>query len=287
MTNKHNKKRNVGIIYELLLRHMSNCLIEKDYKNLSIATKLIEKRFHKKSELYKEFRLFNAIANTHIDKTELISGVLTEAKAACKNINKAKLIKEKSALIKDINYNIKDRNFYYRNIPNYVDYANIQNLLNEWQKINPSITKLVEFESKIIDWLKKPKESSSLNNISETLENNNKSDKLVFKIMSEKFNKKYNSLNAMQKEIIKNYAFYKEKNSNLLKETLVENKKMCLKEIDLFEKNNSNKFLSNKINTVKDKIMELNTDSIDEKSIVKFLTLTNLLVELKSGDINE
>ena len=59
--NKHNKKRNIGIIYELLLRHMSHALIEGNKKQIKEATNIIERRFNKKSELYKEFRLFNAL----------------------------------------------------------------------------------------------------------------------------------------------------------------------------------------------------------------------------------
>ena len=45
---KHNKKRNVGIIYELMLRHISNCLIEGDMKSVRVATKILEKRLEMK-----------------------------------------------------------------------------------------------------------------------------------------------------------------------------------------------------------------------------------------------
>ena len=40
---KHNKKRNVGIVYELLLNHISTKLLEGRKKDARIATKLIEK----------------------------------------------------------------------------------------------------------------------------------------------------------------------------------------------------------------------------------------------------
>ena len=42
---KHNKKRNVGIIYELLLKHISTKLLEGNKKDAKIATRLIEKHF--------------------------------------------------------------------------------------------------------------------------------------------------------------------------------------------------------------------------------------------------
>ena len=61
---KHNKKRNVGLIYELLLRHLSSRIIVNDKKGAKIATAILEKHFSKGSELYKEFRLFNALAKS-------------------------------------------------------------------------------------------------------------------------------------------------------------------------------------------------------------------------------
>ena len=48
---KHNKKRNIGIMYELLLRHISVKLIENDKKGAEKATRIIETRFSKGTEL--------------------------------------------------------------------------------------------------------------------------------------------------------------------------------------------------------------------------------------------
>ena len=54
---KHNKKRNVGIVYELLLKHISTKLLEGNKKEAKIATRLIEKHFKKGTELRSEERL--------------------------------------------------------------------------------------------------------------------------------------------------------------------------------------------------------------------------------------
>ena len=45
---KHNKKRNIGLIYELFLRHMSKCIVEDDKRKLKIATNVVSKNFDKK-----------------------------------------------------------------------------------------------------------------------------------------------------------------------------------------------------------------------------------------------
>ena len=43
MANKHNKKRNIGLIYELFLKHISDCLVEGRISDLKKATKIMEK----------------------------------------------------------------------------------------------------------------------------------------------------------------------------------------------------------------------------------------------------
>ena len=111
------------------------------------------------------------------------------------------------------------------------------------------------------------------------------SDRLVLKIMTEKFNQRYNEgLTSDQKTIIENYVFYKGKNDQKLIEFLNRKKSETIKAINIFEDNTSNKYLLKKIDDVRHKINEVNADNIDDKSVVKFLTLTKLIDELKKGE---
>jgi hypothetical protein len=278
---KHNKKRNIGIIYELLLRHMSNALIEGNKKEIKYATSLIEKRFNKKSEVYKEFRLFNALAKLNISTTEIAAAVLTESKQSCKRINSKKLEKEKSDLIRDINYNIasNDSKFYYRSIENYKDLGIIQIAINEWKKGDMSnFKKLVEIEEKIINVLSKKKKTITYEDHSSALKES-KSDRLVYKIMSNKINEKYSNMSINQKKILQAYALGVKDNNYLVK-ILKENKKLCIKKINEFQLENDNKYLRNSIKEVKSKISKLNPVDINDKSIIKFLTVSKLIDEL-------
>ena len=84
---KHNKKRNVGIIYELLLSNITNNLLEGKKSKAKITTKIIEKHFKKGTELYKEFRLFNALSKSHVTNTHVVASILNEAKIASKQLN--------------------------------------------------------------------------------------------------------------------------------------------------------------------------------------------------------
>lgn len=281
---KHNKKRNIGIVYELLLRHISNSLIENNISEVKTATKIIEKHFNKNTELFKEFRLVNALINSDVKNTEVAAAIMTEAKEAARRTDKNAIEKEKSSLIRDINYKIKDKNFYYRNVPNYVDYANVQNLVNEWRKKDRSdLKKLVELESKAINILLSEKNQIQKDAFSEKKSLDAKqSDRLVVKLMTEKINAKYTSMSPDQKEIIKNYALYNNaENTSKLVSFLKEQKQRCLDKVTDFEKTNDNQFIHRKISAVKEKITQLNEHDVTDKSIVKFMTLSDLVLELE------
>ncbi len=55
MTKKHNKKRNVGIVYEQLLRYISTKIIENRQDMSKKAVKILEKRFNKEQNFIKNF----------------------------------------------------------------------------------------------------------------------------------------------------------------------------------------------------------------------------------------
>ena len=277
---KHNKKRNIGILYELLLNYISSNLVEGNKREAKKATKIIERHLNKHKELYKEFRLFNAIAQTKASDTHIVASILTEAKHAVRNnINFKKVDLEKSQLIRDINYNLS-KDFYYTNIPEYRKLGTIQLAINEWKKSSPDIKKLVEFETKIGQlMLSKKDESKTSQDI-----NLNHSDRLVLKIMTEKFNKKYTGgLSGDQKKIIKNYVFYSDKNSSVLREFFQKKKLEALESLENFEDRSDNKFLLKKVDSVREKINEVSIEQIDDANVIKFLSLTKLIQEIKKG----
>lgn len=281
----HNKKRNVGIVYELLLNYVSNSIVEGRVKDVKKATKIIEKRFAKGTELYKEFRLFNALAKTTASDTHIVASILSEAKLAARNCNSKSLDREKSSLIKDINYKLNDKDFYYRSVSNYRDYATIQQLLNEWRKKDTqNLQRLIEFEKKVGELLLTEKKKYSIDTEKARLDAS-KSDKLVLKLMTEKLNKKYSSeLSSDEKDIIKNYVFYYDENQEYLKEYLSNRKDSALVLLENFEDVENNKILVEKVDKVRQKIEDLNVKKINDNTVIKFLTITKLINELKRSE---
>ena len=283
MPKAHNKKRNVGIIYELLLRHVSSCLIEGKNKEAQKALDILQKRFSQDTELYKEFRLFNALVKSTVTNTSVAAAILTEAKSAARRTDSQKLDREKSFLIKEINYSLNDSNFYKRHVPNYKTYASIQVLLNSWRKKDASdLTQMVIYESKVIDHLLSEKKDT------EILEEQVDPDVnvLVIKILTEKFNKKYGEkLNEEQKELIKFYVFsLEEETQETLSGFLTELKSQTLEKVIKFKDTTDNDVILEKIDEVRNKINNLPTEEIDDQSISRYLAVSRLSYEL-TGDL--
>ena len=274
---KHNKKRNVGIIYQLLLTHISTKLLEGQKRDAKIATKLIEKHFKKGTELYREFRLFNALANSDITHTHRVASILNEAKTASRNLNQNKLESEKSNLLRDINYKINDKTFYHRSISDYRDLGLVQLALNEWRKDDRDIKRLVDFETRLGELMLREK-----NKINEEKYDASHSDRLVLKIMTEKFNQRYGEeLTSDQKTIIESYVFLSDKKPQKLQRFFEEKKIEALGSLENFEETSDNRYLLSKLDEVKNKIESLPTDKINDMSVVKFLTLTKMINEIK------
>ena len=270
---KHNKKRNVGLVYEMLLQYITENLINENQKAAKKAIKLIERRFDKSKELYKEFRLFNALISSTVSGTHIAASILSEAKEASKRFNEKQLDREKSLLIKDINHILKDNNFFHRRVKEYKMYATIQTLLNEWRKKDMSnLAKVINYESQVVEWLiddKKVVQNKEL--ISE-----NNSDKLVLNLMAKKINHKYNkTLSDEQKLIIKNYAFLQEDHEKL-KSYLSNIKRKTLTELNEFKKNCENDVLLEKFDLVFEKIHNLPEIAIDDSIVTQYLVISNL-----------
>jgi len=285
MLKSHNKKRNIGIIYELLLRHVSACLVEGKNNDAQTCLDILQNRFSVGTEIYKEFRLFNALAKSTVSSTSVAAAVLSEAKSAARRSDPIKLNKEKSILIKDINYKLNDAEFYKRRIPEYRTYGSIQTLLNSWRAHDESdLTKTVKHETQIVDHLLSEKKyPSDLSEISTP-----DADTLVVKILTEKFNEKYkDKLNDSQKDIIKAYVFsIAENNDSKIKKMLSSLKEDVMSKMLDLEKKTDNDTLLEKIDDVKASLENLSTDEINDSTMSRYLVASQLSDAI-GGEIDE
>ena len=281
MKKSHNKKRNVGIIYEQLVLKLSQALVENDKKTFSDTKQIIKKFFAKMTELYKEHRLLNSIAITNIKNASVIPSILTETKRASYRINERKLEYEKSRLIRKINETF-GKSFYSTRVPNYTDLASIQTLINEYReagKADPVI--LAEYSSKITDILLREKRSKNLDDLKNVEVNS-----LVVKIMNEKFNKSYSrTLSKSQRHVLNDWIISEGKPNSGLVNELKTIRVQALNEINGYKNKCENNTLSEKIQTVEKNVIGIEFPEIlKEEHIIKAMTMIQIISELSGED---
>ena len=207
---KHNKIKNTGILFELLLRQVTADIFASQNQSKSVS--LIKEFFNKKTALGKELELYQLlIKNNYKDngKAEYLINVVLESR---KRISSAKIRKEKYSLIKEIkeSFNVKD--FFNSQIPNYKVLASVYKLFeydNSQEQFNPSelvtskCTILEHLTSKPIQTKEKEKIKDRL--ISEYKQQGNDLRLLSYKILVEKFNEKYSVLNDNQRNLLREY----------------------------------------------------------------------------------
>ena len=272
---KHNKKRNVGLIHEQLVRYVASSLIAEDKRSAEKAVQLIAKHFKPGTELYKEFRLFNAMVNIPVSSRSLAERVLVESKRAAKGHSSQKLRKEKSLLIKDINLQLAEsRRFYDIKIENYKLFATVQSVLNEWRGARKlDLTTRARYEEAIVEWLARETEEMQQESIG--------TDPLVRKIMYQKFEDKYkDQLSQEQKSILEcSILGSEEQFVKIIQET----KQKALKQLKDFDKSCDNKLLRENIGTVRSRIEALPEQKSDEV-IAKTLHLVHLIEEMQNNE---
>ena len=105
MAKIHNKKRNIGIIYEQIVQYICKKAMENNEADSETGMRIIKECFRKGTQLNKEYRLFKALADTKGISGPLANSIIFEAKKACNNMfDSEKLEKEKSGLIRKLNY---------------------------------------------------------------------------------------------------------------------------------------------------------------------------------------
>lgn len=270
---RHNKKRNVGLIYELLVRRLTKAIVESDKKTATTINKILNSRFRRGNELYKEFRLFNAIISTTGVNDQLAFRIIDESKNAALDHDPITLDKEKSLLIKDINHMINEENFYDMKIKNYQVYASTQQLLNYWRGDDKDIAESAKHESTVHKWLVHEQEEVNLDAHKTPAVND-----LTFQVMQEKFMKKYGSLlSKKQANILRLYC--EGKNDELMS-AMNEVVKSTDSKIDTYLKKSVDGFLSQKIKSVKGIISEQKmTDDVE--SVSKVMVLDQFVSELE------
>ena len=279
---KHSKFKNTGILFELLVRQIaSDTVSNKD----SAAIGIVRKYFNK-SELAKEYKLYQAL---------IVPRSLSEAKAetfinstleASLRLNKTALRKEKYNIIKEIRDHYDIEEFFKAKISHYKEYAAVYNLIEAHNSleftepqhiIDNKVTLLEHITRKEID-----KESVKDRVMEEFTSMDKGSRILAYRMLLEKFNSKYSTLSDRQKLILKEFI-NNITNTTKLRDFVNNNFTIIINEINKIIPTVSDKTTQIKLTEVITLLHPLDkSQSVKDENIISLLQYYQLIEELKT-----
>lgn len=259
MALKHSKFRNTGILFELLVRQTTADLLEnKDSK----AVKILKKHFTN-TELGKEYSIYNSFINCkplNELKAELFISTIIEE---YKKLDVEKLKRQKYNLIKEIKKSYDLDNFFKAKIDNYKPYASIYLVLESQSSNDSNVTQVLSSKINMLEHIcgesikEKPVSAQILQ---EFMDQDKEIRLLAYKILVEKFNKKYVGLSQDQKNVLKEYI-------NNISDT-----------------KNLKTFLNEKLTHVKSQIVDLSKIVDDQTTSIKLKEVAKLIKPIKENE---
>jgi hypothetical protein len=260
----HSKYKNTGILFELLIRQITNDTLDsKD----SQATNILKKYFVK-TELGREYKLYETLLKkTSLTETKanIITNTLLDSS---KSLNKGVIKRQKYNLIKEIQNHYDLNEFFNHKLPNYKVHAAFYTLLeifNSTNQIDPE--QIINNKVTILEHLTAAQiKSTKIKD--EVMSEFEKSDKdvrfIAYKMLLESFNVKYDTLHTNQKTILKEYITSVD-NTSRLKE-----------------------FYTNKINEIKTELADLNKRTKNKVTKIKINEIISIITpSLKNAKITD
>lgn len=284
---KHLKRKNAGLLYEFLVRTVSRALVEGDTGKSARALKVLRRHFKPGTELYREFRLINALVRTSVLSESVASSILSEARVASCKYDLRALESQKQALIRDIVGTLKDDGFFDQQVDEYKAYATAQVLLNEWRKQSTGagdIGTIALFEDTLVRWLMSPKDEPKavlLNNESAG------TNRVLMRVMMKKLNEKYvGALLPEQVKLLRSYAFSSVRDDpRIISSRLEEVKVATVGRIDSYTTGKpADDLVVKKLTEARSKILDEDVSSVDDGTVSRFMVYIKLCEELGSED---
>ena len=260
----HSKYKNTGILFELLIRQITNDTLDsKD----SQATNILKKYFVK-TELGREYKLYETLLKkTSLTETKanIITNTLLDSS---KSLNRGVIKRQKYNLIKEIQNHYDLNEFFNHKLPNYKVHAAFYTLLetsNSTNQIDPE--QIINNKVTILEHLTAAQiKATKIKD--EVMSEFEKSDKdvrfIAYKMLLESFNVKYDTLHTNQKTILKEYITSVD-NTSRLKE-----------------------FYTNKINDIKTELADLNKRTKNKVTKIKINEIISIInPPLKNAKITD
>lgn len=279
---KHNKFRNTGLIYELLVKQIAaDTLAGKE----SPAVKILRKFYTGSSFLVKEFKLYDYILKNKGISQNKAESILSSIVDISRKLDQSSLRNQKYELVKEIKNHYSVEEFFSIKVRDYKPLAALYCLLeaqNNNELVDPNI--FVNNKVTILEHLTSNEQDKD--EVKDTLvEDYSKYDKdlklLTYKILLEKFNTKYDNLLPEQKNVLR--EFITSINSTVkLRNSVNERIEEIRTDITAATVKVNNEVVKIKLNEVLKGIKPLsNKERVDDNVLVNLMQYYELIAELR------
>jgi hypothetical protein len=203
---KHSKFKNTAILFELLVKQITQEVLSNSNKNLS--EKIIKEFFNSKKELAKELKLYNWITKEKFSNSDDAKLFLSEVVEERRKLDESKLAKEKYNLIKTIKETYELEKFLSSNLQNYKLLASIYKVFeSKTQGRKVEIRDFIESNNTILEHItaKKPSTKPQDKLYEEFKKQSEDLRLLTYKLLIENFNSKYSNLDDSQKGLLREF----------------------------------------------------------------------------------
>jgi|TARA_R110000744_G_scaffold229792_1_gene347821 hypothetical protein len=273
---KHSKYKNTGILFELLVRQVTNDTLQG--MDNSPAVEVLREFFKKNTSLKKELGLYQTLQNQKFKSESKANAFIDAVLKEHRKLSKSVIKKQKYNLIKEIKSRYNLESFFSQRINNYTSNASIFMLM---EGSTPS--KLIKFRYNIVEAIT-GKKKSKLNESHSIYQEQDKDIRLLsYKILIEKFNEKWgDNLSLKQRNLLKEYI-NNISNTTKLKDYLFSEITKTSKVLNKLSTKIADPIVKIKLLEVSTQIKNIDLESnIKDKYIISLMRTYDLIKEVKN-----
>lgn len=192
---KHNKKRNTAVLYEVLVRELTKCIVENNAKGKVAVLRLVKEHFKKGTILAQELDLYKTLSESEGLDDNTARRLLDRVIQTYNGLDKDAIFAEQTALLKRMNRDLP-KAVFTNFIPDYKSLATISQIFSQSTPVRDKVL----LEGKVLENLTAKPEQKEEQKL-EVLDN------LTYKTFVKTFNKVYGeSLLPEQKELMTRFV---------------------------------------------------------------------------------
>lgn len=202
MALKHNRKRNSGLIYEFLVRRLSEKMMVGDVEGVAKTLEITKKYFSPGTPIHSELELFEAITKNRGVPEATARRIIGRVRERAKKLDRRAITIKKSNLIKELNYGFGQDFFSKYRIAEYKALASVQVMIDsvDTKVVLTEDVELVKIEEAIVSYM-------SAQPTTQHVSVDPDHDTTTYTLAVRKFQEKYDGvLTGGQKRLIESYV---------------------------------------------------------------------------------